>query len=89
MIIINVLWIAVALLVISAIIPRSYHIRKAIGGMGWSAFLSFKSQNEANLLSKTTPLSVTLVKNQLTKISWVGEMRYNGNKEKLKCQMKY
>ncbi|MHC1577036.1 MAG: archaeosortase A [Methanosarcinaceae archaeon] len=34
----NMLWIAVALFVVSAIIPRSYHIKKVIGGMGWIAF---------------------------------------------------
>ena len=34
----NVLWIAVALMVISSVIPNIYKIRKLIGGIGWGFF---------------------------------------------------
>lgn len=34
----NVLWIAVALMVISALVPRTHMMHKLIGGLGWGTF---------------------------------------------------
>lgn len=34
----NVLWLAVGLMVASSVIPRTFRVRKLVGGIGWSVF---------------------------------------------------
>ena len=34
----NILWLALGLMVASSVIPRTYRVRKLVGGIGWGTF---------------------------------------------------